>query len=758
MKYFGDKSACPRGLSISIFTLFLFFAFYGAVSCSKSANEKRVCRLVDSEVDGMEFIVNGVRGLTKKGEFEYHMGDRVSFYVGGIKIGETVPCKDILSVVDLGPQDNRSPENQTVVNISRFLQSIDDDGVPDNGIAITPGLREKIQALGVSAIDFTQTDDRFSQDATILAIMRILTEVTASWRPFTRYAEGSYVNPSKHVLNENNGNDLYVFKAVKPPGTNPSGEYEPLFHLSTPEEIERWIKDTYAIETLPVKEGDKGYKAYAYYKDTIITDNGETYWRDSEIYWLKSRRDLVSKEKALAHLRKTLAANNLSSVLFINLGDGLTAGAQNNESLIHEGAQIHSWPAMVASKLEASSSLIWNNPLICYDILNRSGMTASGYALVNEQEIPTNLAVDGATIESLIYQSYESFFMAAVYAPLNEIFRAEGAGEGDDPSLTQLQAAISLASAYPGREKIITLWIGMNDIYGAIRKGRGGNLSSAALNIDKLSDPDFVAGLKENLNLLLSSLEAISNSHLFIANIPGVSSIGLLLDQTDLQSIYAKSTGKSDMTPFSSMRENLYLGLTPFIEKIFPHLGDGDETISTLIDASLANDDASLTTVETEALTGVIDEINTVMKDYTDTHDRATLVDLHEVFSQAAISEINLDATEKKGTIAITSSIDGGLYALDGYTFSDTGYALIAKAFIDAINQAGVGVSLDEIDAEKVAEIWQADPYKDWDQDGFPQGPAKDNLIDPFYFQLLDCDDFVREIPGAIFTGENECP
>lgn len=737
-----------------LFILFFFtLILFETPGCSKSADEKKVCRLVDSAVDGMEYIVEGGRGLTKKGEFEYHEGDTVSFYVGGIKIGRTIPCKEILSIVDLGPSGNSSPDNRSVINMARFLQSIDDDGVPDNGITITPDLRAHIQQLGISAIDFSQTEDDFSKDIQVLAIMRKLTEITAPWRPFTRYPEGSYVNPAEHVLQENSDSALYVFKAVKPPGTNASGEYEPLFHLSASAEIEGWIKETYAIETLPLKEGDKGYQAYAYYKETIITDNGETYWRDSEIYWQKSRRDIVSGEKALSHLRKTLAAYNLSSIIFINLGDGLTAGAQNGESLIHENTQKHSWPAMVASKLEKASSLVWSNPLIRYDTLNGTGSTASGYELLNDLNLPYNVAVDGATTESLISQAYESLYMAAIYQPLNAIFAAEG----DAGVLTQLQAAISIASLHPGREKIITLWIGMNDIYERIRIEAGGKLSSDSLKTGELADQAFVITLKENLSLIFEALTAIENAHLFIANIPGISDMGMLIDQTDIQSFYTKSTGKTDAAPLTGMEEDRYIGLKPFAEKIAPYLDEEGALLSARIDEVLSNDDDSLTTAEAALLIAVIDELNSFIKEYADTHDRAILVDLNGLFNQSYLSEITMEQPEGNETVKITSSWGGGLYSLDGYSFSDTGYAIIADAFIDAINQSAIGVSLEEIDAADMNEIWRDDAYRDLDQDGFPLGPEKDNLIDPFYFKLIDCDDLVKEILGPVFTGEDAC-
>ena len=96
-------------------------------------------RFVDSAVDGIEYETSaGYKGITNSnGEFNYNDGETVSFKLGTINFG-SVNAKGLVTPVDLAANDPAK-----TANIARVLQTLDDDGIPDNGITITREARDK---------------------------------------------------------------------------------------------------------------------------------------------------------------------------------------------------------------------------------------------------------------------------------------------------------------------------------------------------------------------------------------------------------------------------------------------------------------------------------------------------------------------------------------------------------------------------------------------------------------------------------------
>lgn len=92
---------------------------------------------VDSPVGGLEYeTASGLSGITSdEGEFSYKEGESVSFKIGSFNIGSSAGA-DVVSPFNLTASD----ENKAA-NIARFLQTLDDDGVPGNGITITDSTR-----------------------------------------------------------------------------------------------------------------------------------------------------------------------------------------------------------------------------------------------------------------------------------------------------------------------------------------------------------------------------------------------------------------------------------------------------------------------------------------------------------------------------------------------------------------------------------------------------------------------------------------
>ncbi len=111
---------------------------------------------LDSPVEGLQFrtIGDDWRGLTDaQGMFYYRGSDAITFFLGGVVLGSTTP-KHIITPVDLGGVAANTASTK-VINIAQFLQSLDDDLNPNNGIRIPQEVRD---ALAGITVDFTIDD------------------------------------------------------------------------------------------------------------------------------------------------------------------------------------------------------------------------------------------------------------------------------------------------------------------------------------------------------------------------------------------------------------------------------------------------------------------------------------------------------------------------------------------------------------------------------------------------------------------------
>ena len=98
--------------------------------------------IIDGVIEGLAYTTSsGLSGLTDQhGNFEHREGDSVTFKVGDIEIGTLTP-EDLLQgtafLQDIANVDRSDLNDEYVENMGVFLQSLDADGNPDNGITIT---------------------------------------------------------------------------------------------------------------------------------------------------------------------------------------------------------------------------------------------------------------------------------------------------------------------------------------------------------------------------------------------------------------------------------------------------------------------------------------------------------------------------------------------------------------------------------------------------------------------------------------------
>jgi len=99
----------------------------------------------DSNITGLGYrsgfttdVTSQDDGAEVAGQFTYEIGAGITFFVGGVNLGTTAESK-IITPVHLVANGNTSRTD--VVNIARFLQMLDSNNNPDDGIVISPEVR-----------------------------------------------------------------------------------------------------------------------------------------------------------------------------------------------------------------------------------------------------------------------------------------------------------------------------------------------------------------------------------------------------------------------------------------------------------------------------------------------------------------------------------------------------------------------------------------------------------------------------------------
>jgi len=416
-----------------------------------------------------------------------------------------------------------------------------------------------------------------------------------------------------------------------------------------------------------------------------------------------------------------------TKVVLINLGDSYANGVQSGSGNVNQYTQVNSYPQIIANQMQKSCDLIWGNPLVDGDKHR-----------IDDTFYPYNVGVDGATVQSLLTETSDDWDY------INELMKPIPAHVGH--AVTQLEAAEYVASLHPDfATKIITLLIGGNDILGTVNAGGGTQLTTLHINaffndtdisgnpLDKGHD---LASVTANLTTIINRLKAIPNSHIFIANLPSVAGIAGLFNKEDIQKL-----ATYDNPQVTALADGEYMGFVPVggFGTALPGLGGAlalnDAALNATIQGTLAaggNDAFSLTSAEAALIQARTDAINAHIVSLVAANSNVHLVDLVSFFNDVIAGDVAVGGT------TIERSYGGGLFSLDGFHPSNTGYALIADVFIDAINRSGVVSSIPSPDFEA---IHNTDPYYDVDGDGYVPGPADLSIINPIFSSYLDCDD-----------------
>ena len=638
---------------------------------------------IDAPVEGLLFEHGSIIGRTdSEGRFYYEGSEDITFSIEGVIVAK-IPPKDFVAPFDLVTSTVFVTDPE-VTNISRFIQSLDSDGYPENGITIDETTRT----------DFKNSFSSFSS----------LEYMGAGFRAISSFFTGG---------------------------------------LRTP----------IAAQT---------------------------------------------------HLLASLAEYERLPVDLINLGDGFTAGMQSSKIDIpdtsatsninlHQYAQMYGYAYLLASQIADvfSDNLTWSSPTLEMDVdRNKTRTTVD-----EEYVVPYNIAVPGATAKSLVEEKTGdgNLMLDQLMLPVQSnsttiISYPNG--------ISQLDAAYLLATqeGHEQRLKLITLWIGINDVLGALTKGGGKELTEASINTFLA---DTVAGhdsqsVMSNISTIVEKMSGVPDVSIFIATIPDVTKMGALFYREDIEHLaafddpsltsmeYYYTAADTDVVAIGTYAFAHYSSESDFTALgVSTYLGGDNASQKTAI--SSVPDTYSLTKKEVDLIKDRVNTLNSYIRSFADpvAYPYVFVVDIDNLFDELYAGSVLIGEDD-----VIYRTYGLGFFSLDGIYPSHTGYALIAKEFIERISSPfglstsdasystytayvskmginidnGIGIKVDPEDID-LETIRSGDPYKDNDGDGFPAGPGDITLsdgstissADPTLDLLYDCNDSYTEyLPHAL--------
>ncbi|GGA71311.1 hypothetical protein GCM10011507_23710 [Edaphobacter acidisoli] len=349
---------------------------------------------------------------------------------------------------------------------------------------------------------------------------------------------------------------------------------------------------------------------------------------------------------------------NFSNTVF--LGDSLTAGYQSGSLL--DTQQVHGWAPLVAT--QAKFTIV--QPLIAYPgapsvlhlvslgpppVITAVSGTTTGRDNFATQ--PTDLAVPGAYVND-VANTIPLTNPAPGQQQLNQLVLGfPGLGYGQDYS----QAQFAIAA----QPTTIFLWIGNNDALVADLTGTPSSMTS-------------LSNFTTQYTALITLLSTKTTAHLVIGNIPDVTLVPYLQPAALILAEYSAATHLPTAT-LSAL-----FGIAPG-DFVTP---EGLTEISAILSGAQKtplSDAGVLTAAEAATVRTNIAAYNQVISQQAQSVG-ATLVDINSLFSQAAANGVTVNGYTG------TFSFLGGLFSLDGIHPTNTGYAVVANAFIDAMNSS----------------------------------------------------------------------
>jgi hypothetical protein len=153
-----------NGFIISIFLILFIYGCGGGGSGSTASSDSVHGVFLDSPVAGVSYETETHSGTTNAdGTFFYMQGEMIRFSLGGVFMGQA-SASPFMTPIDIVPGASNS-SHPTVTNMIRFMQTLDIDRNPDNGILITEQARAELQGRG---INFNMGIQEFEHDPDVV--------------------------------------------------------------------------------------------------------------------------------------------------------------------------------------------------------------------------------------------------------------------------------------------------------------------------------------------------------------------------------------------------------------------------------------------------------------------------------------------------------------------------------------------------------------------------------------------------------------
>jgi lysophospholipase L1-like esterase len=386
---------------------------------------------------------------------------------------------------------------------------------------------------------------------------------------------------------------------------------------------------------------------------------------------------------SLQQLQKAQAANagNFSNTIF--LGDSLTAGYQSGSLL--DTQQVHGWAPVLAK--QAGFNII--QPLIAFPgAPNVLQLVSAGPPPVitpycggtpcvtttgrdNFATQVTDLAVPGAFVND-VANTVPQVNPAPGQQQLNQLVLGF-------PGLGYGLALSQSAQAIKAQPTTIFLWIGNNDALIADMTGSPASMTS-------------VANFTTQYAALITQLTTMTPAHLVIGNIPDVTQVPYLTPAALVLAEVSQEYGipTSVLSGLLGIVPGDYVNQTGLAE-ISPILMQQQK--GPITDAGV------LSAAEVVVVQAQVTAFNQVIAAQAQAAG-ATLVDINALFKQVTASGLTINGYT--GTTAFL----GGFFSLDGVHPTNTGYAVVANAYIDTMNSK-IGTKIPDVNLGAVAA---ADP------------------------------------------------
>lgn len=129
-----------------------------------ASSEPETGVFLDSPVINVGYRTETLNGSTNSsGEYTYLPGETVTFFIGDLEF-PGVTAANVITPLELAGSDDVT--NPVVVNIIRLLQTLDQDGNPDNGIQITDAAKAV-----ATQVDFTLDEAAFAASEAVTTLI-----------------------------------------------------------------------------------------------------------------------------------------------------------------------------------------------------------------------------------------------------------------------------------------------------------------------------------------------------------------------------------------------------------------------------------------------------------------------------------------------------------------------------------------------------------------------------------------------------------